>query len=229
VVATAYKYAPVGVGGGDLWRRLGANAVDVVVMLVALRWSRVHTTRSYPEMALGLVTAAMYSAVARVVAQAALDVYPVSLGSTQLVELTAGFIPATATGVAGAVVMVSRRRLRTGIEAGAAAKIRIELALRALQDEEVRVRREVAAGEWSTWCEFRHLEPSERPNDPWTAEHQRGREHPQDHQAHPRGAPGVVTNTGEEPLDFPMLLPAHRQLPLSRSNRVAGRSLRTTT
>ena len=42
--------------------------------------------------------------------------------------------------------MVSQRRLRTGIVAGAAAKVRIELALRALEDEEVRVRREVAEG-----------------------------------------------------------------------------------
>jgi signal transduction histidine kinase len=146
LVSTAYTYAPVGVGGGDLWRRLAANAVDLVVMIGALRWSRVHTTRNLADMVLGVFTAAMYAAVARVVAQALFDVYPVALASTQLVELAAGLGSTAASGVAGAVAMESRRRLRTGFEAGAAAKIRIELALRALQDEEVRVRREVAEG-----------------------------------------------------------------------------------
>jgi signal transduction histidine kinase len=146
LVSTAFRYAPVGVGTGDFWRRLAANVVQVTVTIGALRWSRVHTTRNLWEMALGVVTAAMYGAVARVVSQALFAVYPVALGSTQLVELAAGMAASAASGGVGAVAMESRRRLRAEFEAGAAAKIRIELALRALEDEEVRVRREVAEG-----------------------------------------------------------------------------------
>lgn len=146
LVSTAYSYAPEGVGGGSFGGRLAANAIDVVVMLAALRWSRVATTRSLSEMAHGITVAAMYAAVARVLAQSLFHVYNVTFTSTLLVELSAGLVAGAAGGAAGVVAMVSRRRFRTGIEAGAAAKVRIELALRALQDEEVRVRREVAEG-----------------------------------------------------------------------------------
>jgi signal transduction histidine kinase len=146
LVSTAYAYAPVGFGGGSLGGRLAADAVDVVVMLTALRWSRVATTRSLWEMAHGIAVATMYAAVARILAQPLFHVYNVTFTSNQLVELSAGLVAGAAGGAAGVVAMVSRRRFRTGIEAGAAAKVRIELALRALQDEEVRVRREVAEG-----------------------------------------------------------------------------------
>jgi two-component system, NarL family, sensor histidine kinase UhpB len=146
LVSTVYAYAPVGVGGGSLGGRLAANAVGVVVMLTALRRSRVATTRSMWEMAHGITVAAMYAAVARVLAQSLFHVYNVTFTSTLLVQLSAGLVAGVAGGAAGVVAMVSRRRFRTGIEAGAAAKVRIELALRALEDEEVRVRREVAEG-----------------------------------------------------------------------------------
>lgn len=146
LVSTAYSYAPAGVGGGSFGGRLAANTICVVVMLAALWWSRVATTRSMWEMAHGIAVAATYAAVARVLAQSVFHVYNVTFTSTQLVELSAGIVAGAAGGTAGVAVMVSRRRLRTGIEAGAAAKVRIELALRALEDEEVRVRREVAEG-----------------------------------------------------------------------------------
>jgi len=146
LVSTAYKYAPAGVGGGSFWGRLAANMICVLVMLGALRWSRVATTHRAWEMAHGIAVAALYAATARVLAQSAFNVYDVTIRTTQLVELTAGLVAAVAGGMAGAAAMVSQRRLRTGIEAGAAAKVRIELALRALEDEEVRVRRSVAEG-----------------------------------------------------------------------------------
>ncbi|PVU83347.1 hypothetical protein DDP54_10465 [Cellulomonas sp. WB94] len=146
LVSAAYKYAPAGVGGGSFGGRLAANTICVLVMLAALRWSRVATTHSFWEMVYGIAVASMYAATARVMAQSAFHVYDVTIRTTQLVELSAGLIAAVAGGMAGAAAMVSQRRLRKGIEAGAAAKVRIELALRALEDEEVRVRREVAEG-----------------------------------------------------------------------------------
>lgn len=146
LVSNAYQYAPAGIGGGSFGSRLAANTICVLVMLAVLRGSRVATTRSIWEMVYGIAVAAMYAAAARVVAQSAFHVYAVTITSTQLVELSAGFVTAIAGGLAGAGAMVSQRRLRTGIEAGAAATVRIELALRALEDEEIRVRREVAEG-----------------------------------------------------------------------------------
>jgi signal transduction histidine kinase len=146
LVSTDYSYAPAGVGGGSFGGRLAANTLCVLVMLAGLRWSRVATTHSMWETVHGITVAAMYAAVARVFAQSVLHVYSVTVTSTQLVELAAGFVAGVVGGMAGAAAMVSQRRLRTGIEAGAAAKVRIELALRALEDEEVRVRREVAEG-----------------------------------------------------------------------------------
>ena len=146
VVSNAYQYASAGVGGGSFGSGLAANAIWVLGMLAVLRGSRVAATRSIWEMVLGIAVAAMYAAVARVVAQSGFHVYAVAITSTQLVELSAGFVAGFAGGMAGAGAMVSQRRLRTGIEAGAAAKVRIELALRALEDEEIRVRREVAEG-----------------------------------------------------------------------------------
>ena len=146
LVSNAYSYAPVGVGGGSFGFRLLANAIYVAIVLGVLASSRVHVTRNLWDAVLGTATAAMYGAVVRVLAQTALHVYPVSLEPTLLVELTAGIVAAAVAEVAGVASMVSRRRLRAGIEAGAAAKVRIELALRTLQDEEVRVRREVAEG-----------------------------------------------------------------------------------
>ncbi|WP_449513948.1 sensor histidine kinase [Cellulomonas sp.] len=146
LVSTAYAYAPAGISGGSLGGRLAANAICVLVMVAGLRWSRVATTRSNWEIVFGIAAVSLYAAVARVLAQAVLHVYVVTAASTQLVELSAGLIAGVASGVAGAAAMESQRRLRTGVEAGAAAKVRIELALRALEDEEVRVRREVAEG-----------------------------------------------------------------------------------
>ncbi|CAN5230979.1 hypothetical protein BH11ACT1_BH11ACT1_16080 [soil metagenome] len=146
LVSTAFRYAPAGIGGGPLGGRLAANAVCVLVMVAALRWSRVATTRSFWEMLHGITVAALYAATARVLAQPALHVNDVTVGASQVVELLAGLFAAVAGGMAGAAAMVSQRRLRTGIQTGSAAKVRIELALRALEDEEVRVRREVAEG-----------------------------------------------------------------------------------
>ena len=146
LVSAAYKYAPAGVGSGSFGGRLGANLICVLVTLAGLRWSRVARTHSFWEMVYGIAVTALYAATARVLAQSVFHVYDVTVRTTQLVELSAGLVAAFAAGMAGAAAMVSQRRLRTGIVAGAAAKVRIELALRALEDEEVRVRREVAEG-----------------------------------------------------------------------------------
>jgi signal transduction histidine kinase len=63
-----------------------------------------------------------------------------------LTELVSGALVAWIAGAMGVAAMLSQRRLRAQVQAAAQGRLQIELALQALQYEEVRVRREVAEG-----------------------------------------------------------------------------------
>jgi two-component system sensor histidine kinase UhpB len=132
---------------GALWARITANFLAVGVMTVALAALRVHTQRRRTRVLAGVAAASLVGATARVVAQVALGVHPGAAGDGVLVtELVSGAACALVAGLIGAAFTESQRRLRDQVHESARARMQIEVALQALQHEEVRVRRAVAEG-----------------------------------------------------------------------------------
>ncbi|WP_066585462.1 sensor histidine kinase [Cellulomonas timonensis] len=146
-VQTAYVFSagPFGVGGAV--PRLVANLVGVAGVLAAIAALRVHAERSQWNMLARALAAAVLGAGARSLAQRAVGIYDAhSPLQSVLVEFFSGLGAASVAGAMGVAFMVSRRRLRVQAQVAAEGRIQIELALAALQNEEVRVRREVAEG-----------------------------------------------------------------------------------
>jgi signal transduction histidine kinase len=82
----------------------------------------------------------------RFASQLLLDVYVDPTQQIISAELASGAVVAWIAASMGLAAMLSQRRLRAEIAERAEARLQIELALAALQHEEVRVRREVAEG-----------------------------------------------------------------------------------
>jgi signal transduction histidine kinase len=127
--------------------RILANLTAVVAMLLILAVTGVSLPRRGVLAGLaGVLAAGVAASLARFGAQLALGVYPHPTRSVLLAEVvSAAVIAWIATGL-GLTIMLSQRRLRVQIAESAHSTLQIELALQALQYEEVRVRREVAEG-----------------------------------------------------------------------------------
>lgn len=146
-VQTAYVFSagPFGVGGAV--PRLAANLVGAAGVLAAVAALRVHAQRSQWTMLARALAAAVLGAGARSLAQRAVGIYDAhSPLQSVLVEFFSGLGVGCVAGAMGVAFMMSRQRLRVQAQAAAEGRIQIELALAALQNEEVRVRREVAEG-----------------------------------------------------------------------------------
>lgn len=129
----------------DLWRRLAANGMAVLGLVVALAVLRTHRTAGAALMA-RVLAAAVFMAALRVALQASLGVHPWDEVEALAVEfLTGAFIAMIAAGT-GVWALVSRRRMRTTTRAAERHAVSVELAVQALEAEEVRVRRQVAEG-----------------------------------------------------------------------------------
>ncbi|QZN86100.1 sensor histidine kinase [Cellulomonas sp. C5510] len=127
--------------------RIAANLTAVVGMLVLLVAVGVARPRRPTALVvLGVLAAGIAAAVTRFGVQVALDIYPHPARSVVLAEVVSGAVVAWIAGFMGLAAMLSQRRLRTQVAAAAESRLQIELALQALQYEEVRVRREVAEG-----------------------------------------------------------------------------------
>lgn len=126
--------------------RIGANAVCVAVLLGTLAvWGQPRRTRR-AGLVVGAVLSGLIAAVVRVLLQVAFFVYPDFSPRTALAELVSGSLIGICSAGLGTWVMVSRRRLRAEAREGARSAVAVEAAVHALEDEEVRVRREVADG-----------------------------------------------------------------------------------
>ncbi|MFS0703701.1 sensor histidine kinase [Cellulomonas sp. 179-A 9B4 NHS] len=145
---TTYIYASVVPGWTDvaLWQRLLANALAVAVLVVALGALRVHRAPTGWGVALRTLVAAVVMAVARTTAQVAVGVYGPDEGASLRAELVAAAVTGAVSAGIGVWVMLDRRSARRRAREAERAAVGVELAVRALEAEEIRVRRQVAEG-----------------------------------------------------------------------------------
>ena len=141
-----YRFAAVGLGTTRVSGRISANVVGVAAMLVGLWALRVHRAHTRTHAMVTVTAAAMVAGAARTTAQLAFGVNSGLPESTRVADVVSSVVVAAAAGGMGVARMTSRRHLRVQVTAAAYGQMQITLALRALQDEEVRVRREVAEG-----------------------------------------------------------------------------------
>ena len=148
VAQSAYIFAAFVPG----WRtvsvlaRVVTNAVTVLVLIAMLALWRQPHRRSRRGKLGGAVLAGMVAAVVRVVLQVSLGVYPDLGARTVWAELVTGMLIGVGSAVLGTWLMMSRRRLRAEVRERLRTAHAVEAAVQALEDEEIRVRREVADG-----------------------------------------------------------------------------------
>ena len=130
----------------DLWRRLAANGLAVAGLLVALSLLRVHRAAGAAAVTARVLTAAVVMSLLRVGVQVALGVHPADDRLALTTEAVTGALVGVIASAVGVGAMVSRRRMRRAARAAEREAVSVELALEALQDEEIRVRRQVAEG-----------------------------------------------------------------------------------
>lgn len=144
-VQTAYLLGG-STGEGALGARVTANLLAVGVVALVLAALEVHRHRRRPQVLAGVVAASFVAGSARVAAQVALGVHRAAWDGVLVTELVSGTVCAVVAGLVGAAFAESQRRLRDEVHEAARARMQIEVALQALQHEEVRVRRAVAEG-----------------------------------------------------------------------------------
>ena len=145
---TTYIYSQV-VEGWDavsVWSRLGANFAAVVGLVAVLAVVNAHRATRVWHMGLSLLFAATACAVLRVGAQQLFGVYDDPTREVVEAELFSGLIIGMISGAIGMWGLVARRRLRAQIRGAEREAVLVENAVRALEQEEIRVRREVAEG-----------------------------------------------------------------------------------
>ncbi|MGV8967111.1 MAG: sensor histidine kinase [Cellulomonas sp.] len=132
--------------GRQFGSRLLANIVMVAVDLVVVVALRPELRRGPWARGLTVTAAAVVAAGARVAVQSAFGVYAVATPGTRLAEFLSGFLIALAANLLGLGFLVSRQRVRHQAHEAALGTLQFKLAVKALQGEEIRVRREVAEG-----------------------------------------------------------------------------------
>ncbi|GEL95878.1 sensor histidine kinase [Cellulomonas composti] len=130
----------------DLWRRIAANFAGVLLLVLALAVLRVHLARRAVAVVGGIVAAALACTVARYLAQVALGIYAASDPSSRDSELISGFVVGVISTAIGWWALTSRRRTRVALRRAEREAVHVEIAARAIEAEEIRVRREVAEG-----------------------------------------------------------------------------------
>lgn len=130
----------------SVWARLTANATAVVVLVVVLAALKAHrATRVWWMVAFVAVAAALAAAV-RFVVQVALGVHTDVADPARDAEVLSGFILGAISGGIGMWAMATRRSARIRTRAATRNAVHVEVAIKALEQEEIRVRRAVAEG-----------------------------------------------------------------------------------
>ena len=126
--------------------RVIVNTLTVLVLIAVLAlWRQPHRITRLGKMG-GAVLAGLVAALARVALQVLLGVYPAFGAKTVWAELATGALIGIGSAVLGTWVMMSRRRLRAEVRERVRTTHAVQTAVQALEDEEIRVRREVADG-----------------------------------------------------------------------------------
>lgn len=133
-------------GTVELWRRLVANGVAVAGLVAALVVLRVHATSTVAGIALRGAVAALFMGTLRVAAQVVVGVYTLDEARALGAEVLSGTLIALISTAIGVASMVSLRRSRAATREAEREAVSVEHAVRALEDEEIRVRRAVAEG-----------------------------------------------------------------------------------
>src|SRR6478736_2611009 len=143
---TAWVYGNQG-GMVPVGTRILANLTAVASMLVILAVTGVSLPqRGRLAVVVGVLSAGVTASGVRFAFQLLLQVYEDPSRQVISAELASGAVVAWIAATMGLAAMLSQRKLRTEVAERAQARLQIELALAALQHEEVRVRREVAEG-----------------------------------------------------------------------------------
>lgn len=145
---SAYVYAQL-IPGWDavtVWQRLAANALAVLALVTTFAGLRTWRATKIWQMLLAAVGGSIAAAGTRLAAQVAFGVYVEPDIATQEAELLSGFAIAMISSAIGYWGLVSRRRSRARTRAAERDAVLVELAVQALEQEEIRVRREVAEG-----------------------------------------------------------------------------------
>ncbi|MCR6688214.1 ATP-binding protein [Cellulomonas sp.] len=130
----------------SVWSRVGANVVGVAALVGSLWLMRVYRWRSGWAVLAGVVLGSVALALARLGAQVAFGVYEHPDPSTRRAEFLGGITIGLISAGIGAWAMVFQRRGRVDLRQAEREAVQVELAVRALEDEEIRVRRTVAEG-----------------------------------------------------------------------------------
>lgn len=148
VAQAAYIYAAYVPGwkSVSVFSRIAANALCIASLLATLGLWRQHRRTTRRDLILGAVLAGGIAATVRIVMQVVFGVYPDFSARTVSAELVSGALIGVCSALLGTWVMVSRRRLRAEERARARTATAVATAVQALEDEEIRVRREVADG-----------------------------------------------------------------------------------
>ncbi|GIG24019.1 sensor histidine kinase [Cellulomonas denverensis] len=148
-VQSAYVYQnQVADGSGvPVWARILANLGAVLTVLLLYGWrGAALSARGTGWLILGAGATGVLAGLCRSGLQVLLGVYrPSNLGALGT-DLISAVAVAWIASVFGFTTMRSRQRLRAEMASASRGQVQIELALAALQHEEVRVRREVAEG-----------------------------------------------------------------------------------
>ncbi|WP_028046236.1 sensor histidine kinase [Cellulomonas sp. URHE0023] len=139
VYVTEWAVAP-------FWSRIAANVAAVAALVGCLALIQAHRARTLAWMLGAVLLAATVGASTRYGAQVVLGIYDQPQGSVRDAELLSGLLMGTISGLIGMWAMVSRRAMRERIRAATRDAVHIEVAVKALEQEEIRVRRAVAEG-----------------------------------------------------------------------------------
>ena len=126
--------------------RLGANAVAVVMLVAVLAAVQAHRATRLWRMAAAILVAAVVAALARFVAQVLFGVHPALDDPARDAEVFSGFLLGAISAAIGMWALVARRTNRARNRSAARDALLVELAVKALEQEEIRVRRAVAEG-----------------------------------------------------------------------------------
>jgi signal transduction histidine kinase len=130
----------------SVWSRLAANGVAVVALIGVLLALRAHRATNLWLMAACVLAASAAAALGRFEAQVLLGVHAGASDPARNAELLSGFVLGAISAAIGVWAVATRRSARARIRAATRTAVHVEVALRALEQEEIRVRRAVAEG-----------------------------------------------------------------------------------
>ncbi|KQY45992.1 sensor histidine kinase [Cellulomonas sp. Root137] len=130
----------------SVWARLAANSTAVIVLVLVLAAVQAHRATRVWWMVAFVTLAAALAAAARFIVQVALGVHSDVADPARDAEVLSGFILGAISGGIGMWAMATRRSARIRTRSATRNAVHVEVAIKALEQEEIRVRRAVAEG-----------------------------------------------------------------------------------